>query len=187
MVIAVEPQPYLAARILVNGALNRFENLLVFAAAVGEVEGPAFLHDQPPSDRSRLSLDGPSVPGDLLQRFRVPVLRLDRIFEEAGVKTVHLLKVDTEGHEDRALRSVGDYLVSVENVIVEICDPDLPASLAVATLLRDAGFILRDVEGHLWDGTSPLIENNLWAARAIDGRRAGAAAGPSGLRPSSEP
>lgn len=68
-VIAVEPQPANAMRLLINARLNGFEQIRTIIAAAGTTAGHAWLHDQPSNDRSVLSL-GPDGAKDLNQVYR---------------------------------------------------------------------------------------------------------------------
>ena len=167
-VIAIEPQPYNCHKLLVNWRANNFENLVLYVAAVGDYDGTVALHLQSPTDTSRLSLCL-DAPNDQPQTFYVPMNRLDKILESSKLDTVRLLKVDIEGFELEALRGMGRYIDSVENIILEVLDTDAVLTEKSRLLLEELGglgFTLSTVTEKPWsEGLDPLPENNLWAAR----------------------
>jgi FkbM family methyltransferase len=164
-VIAVEPQPYNAARILTNFHLNGWGSVTVFVATISDSDGGVTLQDQPVGDRSRLSVNAPSLAGDQPQRFWVPKLRLDRVIEEAHVPgRIRLVKIDTEGHEYEAITGLADSIARVDHFIIEVWDPGRPEYVRLANHLKESGFALRTVDGNMWSGGA-LPELNLWASR----------------------
>jgi FkbM family methyltransferase len=164
-VIAVEPQPYNCAKVLTNWRINGFDNVTVYPAAAGDENDFVTLCDQPTRDRSRLSIVAPSIPGDERQRFRVPLMRLDKILGDERIVRTALVKIDTEGQEWPVVRSAGDAIGAIDNLLIEVWDPSRPEYRALAAHLKGQGFALRNVRGETWDEVSPLPELNLWAAR----------------------
>ena len=55
-VIAIDPQPYNAQRVLLNAELNGFAHLETHVAAAGAEERFVTLHQQRQSDKARLSV-----------------------------------------------------------------------------------------------------------------------------------
>src|SRR5258708_5538860 len=92
-VLAVEPQPYNANKILVNSAINGFSNILVVVGAVGEADGLARLHDQPATDKSRLTLEDHGV-NDGIAIFEVPVWSLDTLAMRFQITPGRPLQID---------------------------------------------------------------------------------------------
>jgi len=82
---AFEPHPVVAGRYESNNALNGGTAQL---SRVGLSDRPGSL----PYDTSTYAIGG---AGDA----EIPVLTLDRYVADHGVRTVHILKVDVEGHE----------------------------------------------------------------------------------------
>lgn len=161
LVIAIEPQPYNAQKILANWRANNFTNLKLIIAAVSDAESWAELNDQWITDRTLLTLYGGSGK-DEAQRFEVPTVRLDSILTRHKISRVKLLKLDVEGYEQQAMTGLADRLPDVDNMIFEL----LPnASNVVPQALRDRGFELRTVEDRQWQSGNPIPENNLWAQR----------------------
>lgn len=164
-IIAIDPQPHNCAKILRNWQLNNFGNLVVYPAAASDQQRFLILHDQPPTDRARLSIMEPSLAGDMPQRFVVPAIRLDTLLEDHGLSQVRLLKIDAEGHEPQVLSGLGERLKDIDNIIVEVCEPHLPHYVKMADRLRQEGFILRTVDRQPWNGNTAPPEQNVWASR----------------------
>jgi hypothetical protein len=103
---------------------------------------------------------------DGLQKFEVPLRLLHNILRERRVERVRLLKIDVEGWESRVINGIEDRLPDISHFIIELLDAGSDASdntIAIIEKLQVAGFHLRTVTGALWDGRSPLPENNLLA------------------------
>jgi FkbM family methyltransferase len=164
-VVAIEPQPYNCAKLLENWRINGFANVIAYVGATSNVERILVLHDQPPVDRSRLSITAPSLAGDQPQRFAVPALRLEAVIDAQHLDTVRLLKIDAEGHELETIQGLGDRIARVENIIVEVWDATRPEYVELTNILHAAGFTLRTVETTPWAQSDPIPEMNLWAAR----------------------
>ena len=165
-VVAIEPQPQNCADLLDNSKINKFENILLVVAAVGDHNGQVSLAVQSAGDRSLLSLAIPSRT-DLPQRFSVPILRLDGIFAEQKLADVALLKIDVEGYELEVLHGLGAALGQVRHLILEVLGtPDRLTERAHILLaeLRRRGLRFRDVLGEPWHEDRPLPENNLWVS-----------------------
>lgn len=162
-VFAIEPLPYNCSKLLNNWWINGFENVMLFPAAAGRDRGFVCIKDQPPKDRSRLSLNAPSIPGDQPQTICVPVIRLDQIIEMNHVQCIALLKIDAEGYETEVIEGLGDAIKIVHNLIVELCEPQAERSQNLIRYLRSHNFNLENVRGESWNGSTVLPENNLLA------------------------
>lgn len=164
-VIAVEPQPYNCDKLLINSALNGFDNIVVIVAAAGAADGFVTLRNQVATDKSRLTLLGEGV-GDTSQRFDVPLLRVDTIATRNRVGRIKLLKIDVEGFELEVLRGATAALGITENIIFEsLPDTGYETRGEIFRLLSDAGFRMSDVRGAQWRPGMTLVENNVWATR----------------------
>lgn len=159
LVIAIEPQPYNAQKILANWRANDFANLKLVIAAAGAENGSATLSDQVLIDRSLLTLLECGGKNEA-QKFEVPLVRLDSLFQRHGIKDVKLLKIDVEGYENEVINGLGERVRDVENIVFE----HLPAANCdIVTLLRQRSFDIRTVEGSPWESGDAVPENNLWA------------------------
>lgn len=168
-VIAIEPQPYNCHKILTNWQANNFDNILVYVAAVSNQNGTIALHNQSATDKARLSLCLDPV-NNQSQKFQVPLVRLDNVFEENKINRVKLLKIDVEGYELEAINGLKHYSDSVENLILEVLSTPAKVTGKTSLLvenLQGLGYHLRTVEGKAWTLSDPLPESNLWASRQV--------------------
>ena len=164
-VVAVEPQPYNAARILGNWRANGFENLYLVVGAAGSSERMIQLREQAPCDRSLLSVDG--AGRNETQQFEVPMVRMESVFERAQVSHARVMKVDVEGYELEVVRGLGRHLVDVDHLILEYFEGADRADRngQLLQLLAGAGFELLNVRGGSWRPRETLPEHNVWARR----------------------
>ena len=163
IVVCVEPQPYNAHKILSNWRANGFTNLKLAVAAAGAENGAVELSDQVLTDRSVLTLL-PRGGKNEAQKFEVPLVRLDAIFERHQLKTVHLLKLDVEGYELEVLTGAGSRLRDISNIILEVLDAsDYENSRPLFDLLKNSGFELLTIHGVPWTEGTEIPERNLWA------------------------
>lgn len=166
-VVAIEPQPYNCEKILANWGLNRFENLFLYVAAAGDRNSVAMLHEQSLTDKARLSLVLEPI-NDQPQRFQVPLVRLDTVFDQQQVACVRLLKIDTEGYESEVIAGLGQSFDIVENIVVEVLGTPSEVthrSSELIDVLSSSGYDLSTVEGDPWEAGHSLPESNLWASR----------------------
>jgi FkbM family methyltransferase len=104
---AFEPLPRIHERLLRNIELNRLDNVLCIACAVGDTDGEAQFYHVPaglPSSSS-LSLDFMRSSGEFVSS-TVPVVTLDRYVADRDIPKVDLLKIDTETTECQVLRGM---------------------------------------------------------------------------------
>lgn len=166
-VLAVEPQPYNCARLLINSQANDLENVVVLMSAAGDHDGMIVLHDQKRNDKARLSVVEGAGISDVATRFEVPIQTIDSLRARHAPGPVRLLKIDVEGYEREVLAGAARTLPETQNLVFECLPDSSPAMVAelVATL-TGAGFELRQVDGSPWSPGQPAIEHNVWAARA---------------------
>jgi FkbM family methyltransferase len=164
LVVAVEPQPYNAEKILANWRANNFTNLKLIIAAASNQDGWVELHDQTNIDRAVLTLRDSGGKNEA-QRFEVPLLRLDSIFQRHHIAQTRLLKIDVEDYESEVISGLGNRLRDVQNIVFEVLPSAAREStdVMVTQFLQDHGFELRTVEDRQWQPGAPILENNLWA------------------------
>lgn len=91
-VLAFEPLPFNHALLERNAADNRLSWVRVVPAAVSDVSGTRVLFVSP-----YVSGGNSLVIKDSEECIEVKTVTLDRALEDAGIKNVHLLKIDVEG------------------------------------------------------------------------------------------
>lgn len=136
-VYAIEPQARLWPVILRNFAFNQKLNCTLLPYAVGEKEGFIELMLFP-SLNTGASTMVRSRRRSLHARQKAAVMPLAKLIESQQLTQVAAMKIDVEGYELFALRSLGQYLAAglIDNLIVEMH----PAQLA------QLGHSVRDVE-----------------------------------------
>lgn len=97
-VVAVEPLAEMLARLRFNAKANDFDQISIYETAVGEAAGEITLHvcERQFGETSVAALDGQAPRS-------VSVRPLLDIVKDAGLTRIDALKIDIEGHEDRAL------------------------------------------------------------------------------------
>lgn len=150
-VYSVEPQARLWPVIIRNFLLNERTNYTLIPYAIGESKGfldlllfPSLNHGASSAVRSlRRSFNKVQKAG---------VMRLDQVLEEFGIEKISVLKVDIEGFELNALRSLGKKLEQgiIENIIVELHPAQLrhlgQSADQVVNLLQASGYEKSNLE-----------------------------------------
>jgi FkbM family methyltransferase len=94
-VVSVDANPKMIARIRWNAAASGLKNLIACHAAVSDTEGRGDLVIR--KDDVAIVAVTENATGEM------PVRTVASLLAEAGIQAVHGLKIDIEGHEDRAL------------------------------------------------------------------------------------
>lgn len=94
-VLAVDANAVVTARLAFNAAASGLANVTLVTSAVSDRDGSAVLQ-LGEGDLGMVSVDD-SIAGP------VPLRQLADILAEAGISRIDALKIDVEGHEDRAL------------------------------------------------------------------------------------
>lgn len=144
-VYSVEPQARLWPVIIRNFLLNERTNYTLIPYAIGEAKGFLDLLLFP-----SLNHGASSAVRSLRRRFnkvqKVGVMRFDQLLEEFRIEKISVLKVDIEGFELNALRSLGKKLEQgiIENIIVELHPAQLgrlgQSADQVLSLLQASGY-----------------------------------------------
>lgn len=118
-VISVDANPAMVAQLQFNMRASGFTDADAVNAAVGDADGMASL---------RIRRDDVAIVNIVPdQDGRVPMRRLDAILADLGVTRVDVLKIDIEGHEDKAL---GPYLNTMtgdmipRRIVIERAGPE---------------------------------------------------------------
>lgn len=103
-VIAFEPVPANAASIRRNARLNKFTQIRVIEAAVGETPGAIELILTRHPGGATIIQDTPSP--DITGRARVPMVQLDDLIQRRELPLPDVIKIDVEGAEPAVIRGL---------------------------------------------------------------------------------
>jgi FkbM family methyltransferase len=175
-VLSIEPSPQAFARLQTRAGQHGFE---CFNLALGEAEGTldfnCFEESQCnsilPPNRARpaalASLDRPATVT------RVSVATLDRFLQARGLAdaTVHYLKMDVQGFEDRVLRGAQATLAQTRSVMIEVlfCPIYAGGCLVdeICHLMRSRGFHLSTTIGYmLAEDEDELLSTDFFFSRS---------------------
>jgi len=139
-VFAFEPNPTVFNFLKANIALNKIDNVLLFNYAVGEKRGKMFLADNKKDDTSN------AITHEKDNGFVISIDCLDSLLKDFVIKTVHLLKIDTEGYEKFVLLGAKSILAKTRVIIFEgkecLCRQFNYNLGEVVDLLESSGFFV---------------------------------------------
>lgn len=117
--ISIDANPLMTARLMRNAALSGLANVTAIACAVSDREGSGQLSVRKNDDAIvavEETGDGP-----------IPVRPLAVLLREAGVRRIDGLKIDIEGHEDKALApflDTADRVMLPRRIVIEHPEPN---------------------------------------------------------------
>lgn len=121
-IIAFEPVSEYRTRLIENVRLNKFSNVIVIPAALGEEEGSLPIYDQIEDFKDGTRNEGlPSLFASATRRHireTVPVKRLDDVLKELNITCVDVIKMDIEGAEWLALRGAVNIITSCRPILI---------------------------------------------------------------------
>ena len=143
-VVAVEPDPANVRRLRSNLALNSVTNVRVVEAAASNEEGSLLLHLA--EDSAYNSLGTTVHLRASIKSIAVAILRLDRIWLEAGEPVVSIMKVDVEGAEASVLEGSRQILMTHHPALILEAGGDRELK-ALQTYLTPLGYRRQSVPG----------------------------------------
>jgi FkbM family methyltransferase len=119
-------------------------------AAVGDHNGSIVINITP--DLYGSSVMNPAEPSLELKQREIPLLTLDSLVEQRGLKGPFILKSDSQGSELRILKGAEKTIAQSEAIVLEVQffqfvkDGDL--FFEVVAFLKEKGFVVYDIIGH---------------------------------------
>lgn len=123
-VVAFEPVPDTARRLIENAALSFAGNIVVETIALGREEGPATIYLPGDIGRAALAAEGPKDA-----RISVTQKRLDDVWAAQGYPRVKYVKLDVEGAEPWVLEGGSHFFRTCQPVISCEVNPGKLANL----------------------------------------------------------
>jgi FkbM family methyltransferase len=116
-VVAFDPLPENARQVAYNLALNRFDNIMVRAEAVGDREDTAVFQVSSYSSMGRLK-DVGVPPAKQKGTIAVPLRSLDRLIEKERLPSPNFMKIDVEGAEPMVLSGATQTLATARPIML---------------------------------------------------------------------
>lgn len=129
--VSIDANPLMTERLKRNASLSGLGNVTALASAVSDRDGSGQLTVRKNDDAIvavEETGDGP-----------IPVRRLSSLLEEAGITRVDVLKIDIEGHEDKALPpflDLADRAMLPRRIVIEHPGPDVDYPECTAAFAR---------------------------------------------------
>lgn len=158
-VVSVEPQPSMWPVILRNASLNGYANMTLLPFAAGDQPGTAELNLMPSTVTGAASLvKKPSFSRRLRKSQRITIQTLDHLLDSQKINHVDLMKIDVEGFELNAVRSMTKHLKTqtIKRLVIELHYPELRAlgqdAEEIVDLLNTSGYTVNIEHKYLYAG-----------------------------------
>jgi FkbM family methyltransferase len=141
-VIAIEPFPACVEYLQETCRVNQLDWVKVYGAAASDQTGTVHLSVRGASELNEVVVsNGETLPAG--QYMDVPCLTLDSLIEQEKLQSLHILKLDAEGHEINVLRGCDRILKEFAPVILyENVAGAQGSNYAVADFLQKKGYRL---------------------------------------------
>jgi FkbM family methyltransferase len=162
-VVAIEPNPAHCQALQRNLLLNRLNNVTLCTAACGDTESLTQLITPDADNTGGSRLGAYSKPDSRRTTLMVPVLPAAELARAFGLSQSTLVKIDTEGLEFAILDSLLTQ-ARPANIIVEYFKSNHGGENMQTRFetYRKLGYVLKTVDGVVWDGAADLTDNNIW-------------------------
>jgi FkbM family methyltransferase len=169
-VVALEPDPRMAAELRGNVARNGIRNAIVLEVAASEREGDAVLSGYAEADRNRGVSSLVAAPAGAATPFTVATAALDDLLDAHDVARADLVKVDVEGAEELVLRGMARGLAAgrYAAVLLELHPTQHPDPARLGATIHETMSAAGYSGG--WLDTGPLAERAALYGRGGDAR-----------------
>jgi len=150
-VYSIEPQNRLTNVIETNAKLNSLENIIVLNTAIGEREEYVNITLSPSLNSGSSSLVKNSR-GLFWKKQKTKVQRFDKLFENEKINHIDLIKIDIEGYEFSAIKSMEKMLKAkqIKAILVELHESQLlklgTSSAEIQSYLAGFGYHSRTLD-----------------------------------------
>lgn len=138
-VVALEPDPRMAAELRGNVARNGIGHATVMETAASEAAGRAVLSGYAEADRNRGVSSLVAPPAGNARSFAVRTAALDDLMDELGIHRADLVKIDVEGAEELVLRGMARGLAAgrYRQVLMELHPTQHPDPARLGTTIYE--------------------------------------------------
>ena len=157
-VIAIEPNYMVIPGLLENIQLNKRDNVSVLNTALsGEFQFVAMeIHRENNLGTASFNVQQKAA-------FSILSCSLNYIFKSQELRYATLIKIDIEGNELDVLKDFDFETYLVKNILLEYNYLSIYSFQVLQNFFRKKGFMIRDINGDLYDGSmNGIPENNLW-------------------------
>lgn len=165
-VVALEPDPRMAAELRANVARNGIGIVTVLETAAWEGAGEAVLSGYAEADRNRGVSSLVAPPSGAARTFTVRTAALDEVLDARGIASADLVKIDVEGAEEGVLRGMSRGLAAgrYRRVLVELHPTQHPDPERLGTTIY--GMMTAAGYAGEWLDTGPEAEREALYGRA---------------------
>jgi len=139
LVFAIEPDHDCVRILDKNKNLNKFENLVILEAAMGDKDGQVEFYQS--FDGSRHSTTW--IPPHEAQTIKVKQITLDSLISEYDLKKIDWLKIDAEGAEYDILVGAEETLNRTRYILLEVHTKELEQKCKA--ILQQCGFQMKEI------------------------------------------
>jgi FkbM family methyltransferase len=164
IIFAIEVNPKTFTYLLNNIQLNQFTNIKAVLGAVTSKPGvvniniPAYWNMG--NTQVNQAMEDHGFDNFLASSFDVGYL-----LDKYQINKIDLVKIDVEGLEAEIMKCVFDKGFYPTNVIFEYIPETFSASASLIGLFEKNGYLIKDIEGNIFQGQKNIPEQNLWAQR----------------------
>ncbi len=158
-VLAVEPNYQILPSLIGNLQLNKTDSRVnIVQAAVSSSDDLVTL-----AQPSENNLGSTMVVNNTKGLLSVPCVRLEKLFNQFGLKKIDLIKIDIEGNEFEVFRDFDFGKFDIQNIILEFNHLSRISLDELLNFFKSKGFAATSVNNlPLAADTAEIPENNIW-------------------------
>lgn len=151
LVICIEMMPDTADRLELHIRMNGLQNVKVFRRALSDVSGQMVRASVQEGKYGQATIAADSERFGLGRAIDVETITLDDVTRD--IDRIRLMKIDVEGAELTALRGAAQLLQKLQALIYESWGWKRGVEEPVDQLLREAGYLIHQLDGNNWIAT----------------------------------
>lgn len=163
-IFAIEVNPKTFSYLLNNIQLNQFTNVKAVLGAVTQGSGivniniPAYWN----MGNTQINADAEDTGFD---NYLAASFNIISLLNRYHLKHIDLIKIDVEGHEADVMNSLFQEGIFPSNIIFEYIPGIFERSSEMLALFEHNGYVIKDIDGNIYQGQAKVSEQNLWAQK----------------------